>query len=113
MTVEKVKDCRPLRDIVIIERLDEGNMSEGGIHIPDSAKEHRRISYVWKVGPDVDDFGEGDYVLTTLHKGVDLQWGERKCLLIGAQDVKVVVKPEYREELDRYFNGKKTSKKRE
>lgn len=92
---EKVSDCRPLENRVVIRRLDHGEMSEGGLlHIPETAQEPRRLSKVLATGPDVKALVEGDTVLTHRYKGVDLEWGGKDVAILREIDIMAVVTPE-------------------
>jgi co-chaperonin GroES (HSP10) len=93
--LENVSDCKPLENRIVIRRLDYGEMSEGGLlHIPETAREERRLAEVLAIGPDVKDVKVGDTVLTVRFKGVDLQWGgENVKILRESPDVMAIVTP--------------------
>jgi chaperonin GroES len=62
-------DLRPLHDRVMVKRLDEGELIQGGIIIPDSAKEKPQQAMVKAVG-----------------NGKLLETGERAALDVHAGD---------------------------
>lgn len=90
-TPEKVSSYEPLGSRVVVKRLADNTVSDGGILIPESAREDRRLAEVIAVGPGrVTEHGvlieprvkAGDIVLTVKHKGVELDHGEDGLLLI-------------------------------
>ena len=61
-------EIKPLRDVVFVTELEQGQrVSAGGIVIPDdNMKDHgirARWGKVWKVGPEVNDLKEGEWIL--------------------------------------------------
>jgi len=83
---------RPLGSRVVVERLDLMEKSESGLlHVPDVARENRRLARVVAVGRGrVTEQGVlieprvkvGDLVLTVKMRGVELEHGERGSLQI-------------------------------
>ena len=91
---------RPLHDRLLVKRIEEEELSAGGIIIPDSAKEKPAEGKVISVGSGkLDDDGEaiplavkkGDRVLFSKYAGteVDLEGGEH--LIIREDDVLCVL----------------------
>jgi chaperonin GroES len=73
---------RPLRDRVLVQRLDEGEQHVGGIIIPDSAKEKPQRGTVIAVGTGrIDDDGKrvtpdvkpGDAILFGKYSGQEIK----------------------------------------
>ena len=101
---EKVKSYRPLGSRIVVKRLDRGEKSEGGLFIPEGAREDRRLAEVVAVGPGKRDLmgkliepqvKPGDMVLTVKHKGVELDLGPDKQLqILDESDCMVVVELE-------------------
>ena len=92
---------RPLHDGILIKRLEEEEKSEGGIIIPDTAKEKPQHGKVIAVGkgkilengkvlpPDVK---EGDKVLFGKYAGNEVKIDGEAHLLMRENDILAVVK---------------------
>lgn len=94
------KVLRPIGPRVVVRRLDRGEVSDGGIVIPDEAQENRRLALVIAVGPGrVTDFGElvpprvavGDTVLTVKYRGVDIDFGGAPLQILDESDCMIRV----------------------
>jgi chaperonin GroES len=95
-----VREVRPLHDRVIVQRLPGEPTSEGGIIIPDSAKEKPREARVVAVGPGRrDDRGtvapldvkKGDIILFGKYTGSDVEIGGKEHLILRESDILGVV----------------------
>ena len=87
---------RPLHDRLIIQRLEEGEQTIGGIIVPDSAKEKPQRGKVFAVGqgkvrddgsrqpPDVKD---GDTILFGKYSGQDIKIDGEEYLILREEDV--------------------------
>ena len=91
---------RPLHDRLIIQRLEEGEQTIGGIIVPDSAKEKPQRGKVFAVGqgkvrddgsrqqPDVKD---GDTILFGKYSGQDIKIEGEEYLILREDDVLAII----------------------
>jgi chaperonin GroES len=93
-------NVRPLRDRILVTRLEEGEQRVGGIIIPDSAKEKPQQGKVVAVGRGrVNDKGEvfpldvqvGDTVLFGKYTGTDIKIDNIEYLILREEEVLGVV----------------------
>ena len=91
---------RPLNDRLLVKRLQEEEMTAGGIIIPDSAKEKPAEGEVVAVGPGkVADSGErvalqvkeGDMVLFSKYGGTDVKLEGEDFLIMREDDILGIV----------------------
>ena len=105
-------NLQPLGDRLIVEALEEEEMTVSGIVLPDTAKEKPQRGRVLAVGPgprDEDgnyvkmDLEPGDEIIFSKYGGTDIKLGADEYLILRESDVlaKVVT------------TGKKGSKKKE
>ena len=96
----KKLNIRPLRDRIIVKRLDEIDKSKGGIIIPDSAKEKPQEAEVVAVGSGrVDDNGKvipmdlkvGDKVLFSKYSGTEIKVDNQEYLILSESDIQAVI----------------------
>jgi chaperonin GroES len=91
---------KPLQDRVLVKRLEEENLTAGGIIIPDTAKEkpqkgkvvaagNGKISENGKVIPL--DVKAGDVVLFQKYAGTEVKIGGEEHLLMREEDILAVV----------------------
>ena len=87
---------RPLQDRLLVKRLDEGEQVQGGIIIPDTAKEKPQQAKVLAVGPGrVTDDGKlqpievkvGDTVVFGKYSGTEVKVEGDDLLIIREDDV--------------------------
>ena len=90
----------PLHDRLIIQRLDEGEQTIGGIIVPDSAKEKPQRGKVFAVGqgkvrddgsrqpPDVKD---GDTILFGKYSGQEIKIDGEEYLILREDDVLAII----------------------
>ena len=87
---------RPLHDRIIIERIDEGEQTVGGIIIPDNAKEKPQQGKVISVGKgrlEKDgkvtplDVKAGDTVLFGKYAGQEIKIDGKDLLIIREEEV--------------------------
>ncbi len=87
---------RPLQDRIIVKRIDEEEVSRGGIIIPDSAKEKPQEGKVTavgkgKVGEDGKlqplDVKKGDKVLFSKYAGTEVNIDGDEHLIVREDDV--------------------------
>ena len=89
-------NIRPLHDRVIVKRLEEENMSKGGIIIPDSAKEKPAQGEIISVGDGkVLENGTkiemnvkaGDKVLFSKYAGTEVKLEGEEYLIMREDDI--------------------------
>ncbi len=89
-------NVRPLRDRLLVKRVEEGEQRVGGIIIPDTAKEKPQTAKVIAVGKGrVNDKGDvfpldvkaGDYVLIGKYAGTEIKLDGEEYLIIREDDV--------------------------
>jgi len=87
---------RPLGTRVLVKRIeDEEQKSEGGIFLPDSAKEKPQDAEVIALGTGINEEGEkidftvkvGDKVLISKYGGTDVKIDGEDCLIINESDI--------------------------
>jgi chaperonin GroES len=92
---------RPLHDRILVKRIEDEDMTKGGIIIPDTAKEKPQEGKVIAVGSGrVDDEGKvtpldvkkGDKVLFTKYAGNEIQLDGDEHLIIREDDVLAVLR---------------------
>jgi chaperonin GroES len=91
---------RPLHDRLIIQRLEEGEQTIGGIIVPDSAKEKPQRGKVFAVGqgkvrddgsrqpPDVKD---GDTILFGKYSGQEIKIDGEEYLILREDEVLAII----------------------
>ena len=91
---------RPLNDRILVKRLEEEEMTKGGIIIPDSAKEKPAEGEIVAVGKGkVNDKGDrikldikvGDRVLFSKYGGTDVKLDGEDHLIMREDDILAVV----------------------
>jgi chaperonin GroES len=91
---------RPLNDRILVKRLEEEEMTKGGIIIPDSAKEKPAEGEIIAVGKGkVSDKGDrikldvkvGDRVLFSKYGGTDVKLDGVDHLIMREDDILAVV----------------------
>jgi chaperonin GroES len=96
-------DLQPLGDRLIVEVLEEEEMTVSGIVLPDTAKEKPQRGRVLAVGPGGRndkgelvpmEVGEGDEIIFSKYGGTEVKLGADDVLILRESDVlaKVVAK---------------------
>src|SRR5215510_12087864 len=89
-------DLQPLGDRIIVEVLDEEDVTESGIVLPDTAKEKPQRGTVLAVGPgprDEDgeyikmDLEEGDEIIFSKYGGTEIKLGADEVPILRESDV--------------------------
>ena len=89
-------DLQPLGDRIIVEVLDEDEVTASGIVLPDTAKEKPQRGKVLAVGPgprDEDgeyikmDIEEGDEIIFSKYGGTEIKLGSDDVLILRESDV--------------------------
>jgi len=87
---------KPLRDRVLVEPVEEKEIKQGGIIVPDTAKEKPTEGIVRRVGPGkLDDDGrripmevkEGDRVLIAKYGGTEIRVEDKEYKILSSEDV--------------------------
>jgi len=91
---------KPLGGRVIVEPIEQEEMTSGGIILPETAKEKPQEGNVLAVGPgDRDDKGErvpmdvkvGDKILFAKYSGTEIKLEGRKLLIMRESDLLAIV----------------------
>ena len=89
-------NVRPLRDRILVKRVEEQEQRIGGIIVPDTAKEKPQTARVVAVGSGrVTDTGErvalevkaGDYVLVGKYAGTEITLDGEEYLIVREDEV--------------------------
>ena len=89
-------DLQPLGDRLIVEVLEEEEVTVGGIVLPDTAKEKPQRGKVLAVGPGARDengqhvamdVAEGDEVIFSKYGGTEIKLGTEEVLILRESDV--------------------------
>ena len=89
-------NLKPLGDRLIVEVLDEEDVTSSGIVLPDTAKEKPQRGRVLAVGPgsrDDDgkfvplDLEEGDEIIFSKYGGTEIKLGTDEVLILRESDV--------------------------
>jgi chaperonin GroES len=89
-------NLQPLSDRLIVDVLEEEELTESGIVLPDTAKEKPQRGRVLAVGPgarDKDgkriemDVAEGDEVIFSKYGGAEIKLGADEILILRESDV--------------------------
>ena len=91
---------KPLRDKVVVTRLEEEETKIGGIIIPDTAKEKPMQGKVTAVGPGALDkngkripmeLKKGDKVLFGKYSGTEVSIDGKEYLIMDASDIYAII----------------------
>jgi chaperonin GroES len=91
---------KPLGGRVIVEPIEQEEMTAGGIILPETAKEKPQEGKILAAGPgDRDEAGEripmdvqiGDRVLYAKYSGTEVKMDGRKMLILRESDILAVV----------------------
>ena len=91
---------KPLGNRVVIEPLEQEEITAGGIVLPETAKEKPQKGSVLAVGPgDRDEDGKripldvkvGDMVLFAKYSGTEVKIDDKKLLILKESDVLAIV----------------------
>jgi chaperonin GroES len=89
-------NVRPLRDRILLKRVEEQEQKVGGIIIPDTAKEKPQTAKVVAVGRGrINDKGEvfpldvkvGEYVLIGKYSGTEIKLDGEEYLIVREEEV--------------------------
>ena len=98
--MSKKINIRPLRDRLLVRRIDEETTTKGGIIIPDSAKEKPQEGEVVAVGSGrISENGKvtpldvkvGDKILFSKYSGTEVKVEGEEYLIVREDDVQGVI----------------------
>jgi chaperonin GroES len=93
-------NLKPLADRIVVEPVEQEEITASGIYVPETAKEKPQEGKVVAVGPgrkDEDgeripmDVSEGDRVLYAKYAGTEVKLGDKKYLILKESDVLAIV----------------------
>lgn len=87
VNVQEIDKFRPLRDNILVKRIEENNVTNGGIIIPDTAKEKPQAGIVMAIGSGARD-KEGNLIPMEVSVGdrvIFTKWGGTEIKLDGEQ----------------------------
>ena len=93
-------NVKPLHDRILVKRMEEKEMVQGGIIIPDTAKEKPMEGKVVAVGPgkvledgkiSKMDIKKGDRVLFGKYSGTDIKIEDEEYVIMREEDVLAVI----------------------
>ncbi len=91
---------KPLGNRIVVEPLEQEEVTPGGIVLPETAKEKPQQGVVLSVGPgDRDDKGQripmdvavGDKVLFAKYSGTEIKVDGKKLLILRESDVLAII----------------------
>jgi chaperonin GroES len=93
---------RAVQDRLVVHRMDEENLSPGGLYLPDLAKERPSQGVVVAIGPGRYIDGElqkttiavGDMVLFGKFAGAEVKVGLEDFLILREEDIFLVLTPQ-------------------
>ena len=94
-------NLKPLGSRVVVEPLEENEVTAGGIVLPETAKEKPQKGTVLSIGPgDRDEDGKripmdvavGDVVLFAKYGGTEIKIDGKKLLILRESDLLAIVK---------------------
>ncbi|MBI2066763.1 MAG: co-chaperone GroES [Deltaproteobacteria bacterium] len=100
MSAKTVKNIRPLQDRILVKRINEEEMTKGGIIIPDTAKEKPQEGKVVAVGKGkvldngklaTPDVKVGEKILFSKYSGTEVKIDGEEHLIMREEDILGVV----------------------
>jgi chaperonin GroES len=101
MEVSMAMELKPLGNRLVVEPIEQEDVTAGGIVLPETAKEKPQKGIVLAVGPgDRDDKGERipmdvavkDTILFAKYSGTDIKLDAKKVIILRESDVLAIVK---------------------
>ena len=96
----KKTGIQPLADRVLVKRLEEEQLTKGGIIVPDTAKEKPQQGKVIEVGPGrMSDDGKriplgvkkGSKILFGKYSGTEVSVGDQEYLIMREDDIFAII----------------------
>ncbi len=93
-------NVKPLHDRILVKRMEEKEMVQGGIIIPDTAKEKPMEGKVVAVGPgkvledgkkSKMDIKKGDRILFGKYSGTDIKIEDEEYVIMREDDVLAII----------------------
>lgn len=93
-------NLKPLADRVVVEPLEEEQMTATGVYLPDTAQERPMKGKIIAVGPGrLDDEGKrvavevkvGDTVLYAKYAGTEVKLADKELLVLKETDILAVI----------------------
>ena len=78
---------KPLKDRVFVSYAEEVEKTQGGLYIPDAAKEKPQKGKVEEIGDDVKSLKKGDTILFDKYSGSKINIDNADYLIIKEEDV--------------------------
>ena len=83
---------KPLGDRVVIEPIEQEEMTASGIVLPDTAKEKPQQGLVLAVGPDVEGkINVDNRVLYAKYAGTEVKIEDKEVLILREEDILALV----------------------
>jgi chaperonin GroES len=91
---------KPLADRVVVEAVEQEEMTASGIYVPETAKEKPQEGIVLAVGPGrlLDngerapmELKEGDRVIFAKYAGTEIKLEDTKYLILGEKDILAIL----------------------
>jgi chaperonin GroES len=84
-----MKSLQPLGRRTIVQRDDAIDTSEGGIHIPDQARQKMQTGTIVAIGSDVVGLFTGDRVIFQTFGYTPIEVDEQELLVIHEEDIMI------------------------
>jgi chaperonin GroES len=83
---------KPLGDRVVIEPIEQEEMTASGIVLPDTAKEKPQQGLVLAIGPDVEgEIKVDNRVLYAKYAGIEIKIDDKEVLILREEDILALV----------------------
>jgi len=90
--VRMALSVKPLGDRVVIEPIEQQEMTASGIVLPDTAKEKPQQGLVLAVGPDVEgEIKVDNKVLYAKYAGTEIKIDDKEVLILREDDILALV----------------------
>lgn len=95
-----MKQIRPLHDRIVVRRIEEDEQMQGGIYIPDTAREKPQQGEVIAVGDGLIlengrrvrmEIGVGNFVLFGKYAGTEVKIDNEDLLILRESDVLAII----------------------
>lgn len=77
----------PLKQLLVVERDAIKDQSDGGILLPDDAKQKPQVGTIVAMGPDVRDLNVGDRIMFKRYAATDVEFDGQEATMVDAADV--------------------------
>jgi len=83
---ESVFPIKPLGKYLFVRRVEEISVTEGGLFVPDAAKEKPQYGVVLEIGSDVNEASKGDVILFGKYAGAEVNLVQGDPVLMLEKD---------------------------